>query len=65
LDDEGISPLPFERVKNANPHHTERVLRDVLNDPTFDIENDFEDLMRDFKDWYFTQPKLPAITVVV
>lgn len=63
LEEESISPAPFVKVITANPVKSVNVFEDVLDQPGFSIQEDFDELMETYKYDYLYNNKLSPTVV--
>jgi len=64
LIDESIDYWLFQRMQNQYPERTEYVFRQVLKDKHFQLDRDFDVVLRKFKGQAMRRPVRPMITVI-
>lgn len=64
LDDDSVSPLPFRRLADRDPHRASVLFRKLLRRPDFDWSRDGENLLRERKGAYFDRPPRPSISPI-
>ena len=64
LIDESTDYWLFQRIRNRFPEQTEYVFREVLKDKYFQLDRDFDAVLRKFKGQAMRRPVRPMITVV-
>jgi len=64
LIDESTDYWLFQRIQKRFPERTEYVFREVLKDKYFQIDRDFDAVLRKFKGQAMRRPPRPMITVV-
>lgn len=63
LEEDTISPFAFIQVITSNPVNSVNVFEDVLDQPVFSIEDDFDELMEDYKYDYIYNNKLSPTAI--
>lgn len=64
LIDESTDYWLFQRMKDQYPERTESVFRQVLKDKHFQLDRDFDGVLRKFKGQSMRRPVRPMITVI-
>ena len=64
LIDESTDYWLFQRMQNQYPERTEYVFRQVLKDKHFQLDRDFDVVLRKFKGQSMRRPVRPMITVI-
>lgn len=64
LTDENTDYWLFQRMRDQYPETTEYVFRNVLKDEEFQLDRDFDSVLRKFKGQSMRRPLRPMITVV-
>jgi len=64
LIDESVDYWLFQRMRNQFPERTEYILKEVLKDKYFQLDRDFDPVLRKFKGEAMRRPARPMITVI-
>ncbi len=64
LREDGVSPVPIQRLAAEHPHSVDHVFRTLLKKPKFCWDRDGEALLRRYKSDWYAEPQLPRVTPI-